>query len=178
MTTPHKNTSAKVIWFTGLSGSGKTTLSNLLYRKLSKYNCKILKIDGDQFRKKNNLNSFSKKNIFKNNIAIIEYIFKIQHKYHFVIVSVISPLLKSRQLAKLSFGENYYEVYIKCSLKERFRRDTKKLYIRAKKNIIKNLIGYNSTVKYEKSRYKKITVDTEILSPSQSVNKIYKKIIM
>ena len=95
-----------------------------------------------------------------------------------MIVSVISPLLKSRQLAKLSFGENYYEVYIKCSLKERFRRDTKKLYIRAKKNIIKNLIGYNSTVKYEKSRYKKITVDTEILSPSQSVNKIYKKIIM
>ena len=67
---------------------------------------------------------------------------------------------------------------IKCSLKELFRRDTKKLYIRAKKNIIKNLIGYNSTVKYEKSRYKKITVDTEILSLSQSVNKVYKKIIV
>ena len=34
------------------------------------------------------------------------------------------------------------------------KRDTKKLYAKAKKNIIKNLIGYNSNIKYEISRYK------------------------
>ncbi len=63
---------AKIIWFTGLSGSGKSTLSLSLSKILLKKKYKIKCIDGDDFRKKNKNNSFSKINILNNNLSIIK----------------------------------------------------------------------------------------------------------
>ena len=92
---------AKIVWFTGLSGSGKTTLSKKLQKILKEKKYKVLAIDGDKFRKKNKSeNAFTKTNIVKNNIRIIKYINKIFKKYNFIIVSVISPFLKTRKIAK------------------------------------------------------------------------------
>ena len=71
---------SKIIWFTGLSGSGKTTLSNHISTILKK-KFKILKVDGDTFRKKKKINSFTKKAIIQNNISIINYLNKKKHKY-------------------------------------------------------------------------------------------------
>ena len=167
----------KILWFTGLSGSGKSTLTQILSNKLSQLNFKVKIIDGDNFRKKNkNNNNFSKINIIKNNISIINHVKKIQKNYDFILVSVISPLLKTRNLARIKFGKNYFEIYVKCKLATLEKRDTKKLYIKAKNNIIKNLIGYNSIIKYEISRYKKITVDTDKLSKFKSIKKIIKRV--
>ncbi|MDB9739255.1 adenylyl-sulfate kinase, partial [Candidatus Pelagibacter sp.] len=146
---------AKVIWFTGLSGAGKTTLAKILYDKLIKNNFKVKIIDGDIFRKKNkNANNFTKINIVKNNISIINHVKKKQNMYDFILVAVISPLLKTRNLARAEFGKNYYEIYVKCKIKTLVERDTKKLYEKAKKKLIKDLIGYNSKIRYEISRYK------------------------
>ena len=93
--------SAKIIWLTGLSGTGKTTISNALYRKIKSKKFKVKKIDGDDFRKKrSNTNSFSRRNIIKNNISIISNEKKIKNKYDFIFVSVISPILKTRIFAK------------------------------------------------------------------------------
>ena len=164
----------KIIWFTGLSGSGKTTLSNQLYNFLKKENSSIrIKIlDGDNFRKKNKKNSFSKKSIIKNNLEIISYISDIIKKYDLILVSVISPLLKTRKLAKKRFKENYYEINIKCPVKVLILRDTKNLYKLALAKKLKNLIGFNSHIKYEKSDYKVLTVNTNILSKKKSLKKI------
>ena len=167
----------KILWFTGLSGAGKSTLSKILGIKLTKLNFKIKIIDGDIFRTKNkNKNNFSKTNIIKNNLSIINYIKKIQKKYDFILVSVISPLLITRNIARTKFGVNYFEIYVKCKIKTLEKRDTKQLYAMAKKNLIKNLIGYNSNIKYEVSRYKKIIIDTDKLSKLKSINLIIKKI--
>ena len=65
----------KIIWFTGLSGSGKTTLSNYI-SKILKKKFKTLKVDGDIFRKKKNINSFTNIDIIKNNMSIINYLEK------------------------------------------------------------------------------------------------------
>ena len=65
---------------------------------------------------------------------------------------------------------------MKCKIKTLEKRDTKQLYERAKKNIIKNLIGYNSNIKYEVSKYKKIIIDTDKLTKFKSINLIIKKI--
>ena len=154
--------SCKIIWFTGLSGSGKTTLSDSFSKKLTKLDYKVKKIDGDIFRKKNkNLKKFTKKNISENNISIINYIKRIKHNYQYIIVSVISPLIKTRLKAKKNFGKNYFEIYVKCSIKTLIKRDTKGLYNLAI-NKKKNLIGFNSKIIYEQSKYKKITINTEI----------------
>ena len=167
----------KILWFTGLSGVGKSTLSKILGIKLTKLSFKVKIIDGDIFRTKNkNKNNFSKTNILKNNLSIINYIKKIKKKYDFILVSVISPLLITRNIARTKFGVNYFEIYVKCKIKTLEKRDTKQLYAMAKKNLIKNLIGYNSNIKYEISKYKKIIIDTDKLSKLKSINLIIKKI--
>ena len=169
---------AKIIWFTGLSGAGKTTLARILSKRLVKLNFKVQNIDGDNFRKKNkNNNKFSKSNIIENNLSIIKHTKKIQKKYDFILISVISPLLKTRNFARIQFGKNYYEVYVKCKIKTLEQRDTKKLYKKAKKKLIKNLIGYNSKIRYEISKYKKITINTDVLDKSNSIKSILKKIL-
>jgi adenylylsulfate kinase-like enzyme len=61
-------------------------------------------------------------------------------------------------------------------LKTLIDRDTKKLYEKAKKNIIKNLIGFNSKIKYENTSYKKIIVRTDNETINESTNKILRKI--
>ena len=169
----------KILWFTGLSGSGKSTLSKILNKKLLQLNFKVKSIDGDNFRKKNkNNNNFSKNNIIKNNLSIIDNVKKIQNKYDFILVAVISPLVKTRNIARIKFGKNYFEIYVKCKIKTLEKRDTKKLYAKAKKNIIQNLIGYNSIIKYELSKYKAITIDTDKLNKFKSIKKIFEKIII
>ena len=167
---------SKIIWFTGLSGSGKTTLSKYLSKKLKNKKFRVKKIDGDFFRKKNKTTKFNKSSIIKNNLSIINYVDKIKDKYHFIIVSVISPLKKTRIFAYKKFKKNYFEVYTKCNLKELMNRDTKNLYKKAKKNIISNLIGFNSTIKYERTYHKKIVVNTDRETIKESANKIIKKI--
>lgn len=167
----------KIIWFTGLSGAGKTTLSNKVAKILKKKKFVIKKIDGDLFRKKNKIKKFNKTEIIKNNLSIISYIDQIKHKYDYLIISVISPLKKTRNYAYKKFGSDYFEVYTKCNLKTLIYRDTKKLYEKAKKNLIKNLIGFNSKIKYENTSYKKIIVNTANETVAESTKKIVKKII-
>ena len=167
---------SKIIWFTGLSGSGKTTLSNYIHKILKK-NFKILKVDGDVFRKKGKKRGFAKKDIIYNNQAIINYLFKNKNKYDYLIVSVISPLKETENQQGKKFGISYFEVCTKCNLKELIRRDPKKLYLKAKQGKIRNLIGYNSKIKYEKTNYKKITVNTYKETIKESAKKILKKIM-
>ena len=170
----------KILWFTGLSGSGKTTLSKKIISRLEKKNFKYYFLDGDVFRfKKKYKNKFSKTIIKKNNYLIISKIKKLKNNYDFIIVSVISPLRITRERAKKTFGKDYIEIFVNCSLKELMIRDTKGLYNLAKKNLIKNLIGFNSNIKYEKTKYKKIIVKSNFQNIKQSEKKIiqdlYKK---
>ena len=166
----------KIIWFTGLSGSGKTTLANHIYKQIRLKKFKIKKIDGDIIRKKNKEKKFNKKSIIKNNLYIINYIDKIKSNYDYIIVSVISPIKKTRLIAKTKFKKNYFEIYTKCSIKELTKRDTKNLYSMAKKKIIKNLIGFNSKIKYEMTNYNKLVVNTSKHSINYCSNAIVKHI--
>jgi len=164
---------AKIIWLTGLSGAGKTTLSKKI-NKILKVKKKCLVIDGDIFRKKNKQFSFTKKNIIKNNLHIIDFCKKNFTKYDFIIVSVISPLKKTRRYASQVFKENYFEIYVFASLKTLVKRDTKGLYELSRKGLIDNLIGFNSKIKYEKSNHQYLRINTAKLSLNQSLEKILK----
>ena len=110
-------------------------------------------------------------------MSIIKFIDKKKNKYDYIIVSVISPLKKTREVAFKKFTDKYFEVKTKCSLRELIRRDTKKLYLKARLNQIKNLIGYNSNIKYENTKHKKIIVNTEKETVKESVKKILKEIL-
>ena len=84
--------------------------------------------------------------------------------------------MKTRKIAKIKFGNNYLEILIKCNIKELIKRDTKGLYKLAKEKKIKNLIGYKSKIKYEKSTYKVVSIDTGKLNKLESVKKILRNI--
>ena len=164
---------AKIIWLTGLSGAGKTTLSKKISEFL-RYNKKYLLVDGDTFRKKNKQFSFTKKNIIKNNLKIIDYCKKNYNKYDYILVSVISPLKKTREYANKIFKTDYFEIYVFASIKTLLKRDTKGLYNLSQRGLINNLIGYNSRINYEKSSHKYLRINTNILSLNQSLAKIFK----
>ena len=72
--------------------------------------------------------------------------------------------------------KKYYEIYVHCSIRTLIKRDTKGLYFAARKKIIKNLIGYNSSVKYQKSRYLKIGINTDKYNLSKCIQSIMKGI--
>ena len=136
-------------------------------------NYKVKKIDGDTFRrKKKNINNFSKKNIMVNNLKIIKEVLRIQKKYEYILISVISPFLQTRKFAKKKFKKNYFEINVLCKISTLIKRDTKGLYKKAIKNKIKNLIGFKSGIKYQKSNYKVIKINTDKLSVQSSVKKI------
>ena len=85
-----------------------------------------------------------------------------------------SNLKITREYAKKTFNKKYIEIFVKCSLKELFKRDPKGLYKLAKNNKLKNLIGFNSNIKYEKTRYKKIVVNTKFQNIKKSKEIIIK----
>ena len=163
---------AKIIWLTGLSGVGKSTISTELKKNFKEKKCLI--IDGDIFRKKTKQNSFSKKNIIKNNLRIINYCKKNFKKYDYIIVSVISPLQKTRKVASRLFKQNYFEIYVYANLKTLEKRDTKGLYKLSKKGTIKNLIGSKSGIRYEKSNYEHLKLNTNKFTKKQCMIKILK----
>ena len=163
---------SKIIWFSGLSGAGKTTLTKSIYQIFSKTKQKCLIIDGDIFRKKTNQKSFSHESIVQNNLRIINHCKNIQHKYDIIFVSVISPLKKTRYFAYKLFKKSYFEIFVFCSLKNLIERDTKGLYKLAKNGKIKNLIGFNSKIKYEKSTHKHLRINTGLTKKSDCIKKI------
>ncbi len=163
---------AKIIWLTGLSGAGKSTISAKLKKNFKGKKCLV--IDGDIFRKKTKQNSFSKKNIVKNNLKIINYCKKNFKNYVYIIVSVISPLRKTRKIASRIFKQNYFEIYVFANLKTLEKRDTKGLYKLSKKGIVKNLIGSKSGIKYEKSHYKYLKLNTNKFTKKQCMIKVLK----
>lgn len=166
-----------IIWFTGLSGSGKTTLSNHLEEALEKDGFSVFQVDGDAFRKKKKAkNTFSRKEILENNRSIISYCRTIKEKYDFIIVSVISPLLKTRKEARKIFGKDYLEIFLHCPVKELLKRDPKKLYARAMAGEIKNLIGFSVQNPYETPENPELTIDTSKSNIKESLGKIKKLI--
>lgn len=164
---------AKIIWLTGLSGAGKTTLGNKIKNVINNKK-KCLTVDGDKFRKKSKQFSFTKKNIIKNNLKIINFCQRKFNKYEYILVSVISPLKKTREFAHKTFKDNYFEIYVFANMKTLIKRDTKGLYKLSKQGLIKNLIGYKSKINYEKSTHNHLRVNTSKLNTNQSLKKILK----
>jgi len=163
----------KIIWFTGLSGSGKTALALLLLKSLKKkYHC--LHIDGDKFReKKKNKLILTRKNIINNNLSIIKFCKRNQNKFDYIVVSVMSPLLITRKRAFKEFGSKYNEFFVKAKISDLIKRDTKGLYKRAIESNFE-VIGYNSKIKYEISKHKKVVINTSKLSKKACIGKIKK----
>ena len=160
-----------------MSGVGKSTLTNKLSFVLKKCDYSVHILDGDAVRKlKFAPDDFSEDAILENNYSIINECNKLVNDYDFILVAVISPFTITREFARHTLNENYYEIFVKCSKKELIFRDTKGLYKKAINEEIDNLVGFSQSPTYEIPTKPNLILQTDSLSIDNSVRLIITKL--
>jgi adenylyl-sulfate kinase len=165
---------AIVLWFTGLSGSGKTTIAMGLKEHYKKLDKKVLVLDGDVVREKfHKTLGFSREEIRTNNRLIAEMAKKQLNDFDYILVPIISPYGKDREMAKKIIGDKYFfELFVNTPLEECISRDPKGLYKKAQKGEINNLIGVSTSNPYEEPEKPEIIINTKNTPPSKLVQEI------
>jgi adenylylsulfate kinase len=167
-----------VIWLTGLPGSGKTTIAKALYPRLKELGFKVELLDGDIVRKELSPELGFTKQDREIHARRVVYLSKILSRNGIIgIVSLISPYRDFRRYARTetNMNNNFYEVYVKCSLETCIARDPKGLYKKALSGEIKDLTGLQDP--YEEPDNPEIIVDTEKQTLEECVNKIIYKVL-
>lgn len=163
----------KILWFTGLSGSGKSTITSILESNFKKLNKTYRVFDGDDVRGKLHKHlGFTPKDIIENNRLIMELCRGELGKVDYILVPIISPFAKSRDMARRIFGNNFFEIYINCSYEECKKRDVKGLYAKADSGSLKNFIGLH--IPYEPPKNPEIKINSKNENPEDSAEKILK----
>ena len=156
-----------VLWMTGLPSSGKTTI----IRKLAEHIQNLAILDGDELREWLSPKDFSREGRNEHNRKVANLAKLLLEHNVPVGVSLISPYLENREIAKKIIGNNkFFELYVKCSLEKCEERDIKGLYKKARNNEIKNFTGVNDP--YEEPPNPDIFIDTEKYTSEECVTKI------
>ena len=162
-----------VIWIIGLSSSGKTTVAKLLLRKIKKKYSNIVHLDGDQLRKiYGEKIGYTIKSRNKNAERLSKLSKFLSDQKINVIASVLSnfPLWQKWNRKNI---KNYFQIYLKVSLKTLIKRDKKKLYKMAIKGRKKNVVGVD--IKFIEPLNSDLIIENE--GDKKSLKKIVNKII-
>jgi len=164
-----------IIQFCGLSGSGKTTLARKAKEYFDSKGVNIEIIDGDEYRKTLCSDLGFTKLDRHTNIRRLAFVADKLSRYNVIsIICAINPYEEiRREVATIYPGVK--TVYIKCSLDELFRRDTKGLYARTllpegDSQRLQNLSGV--TDPFEVPSGPDLTLETDIETISESSQKL------
>jgi adenylylsulfate kinase len=148
-----------VIWLTGMPSSGKTTIANALKPKLKEFGLNAEVLDGDIMRRELSPDlGFTKQDRYAHVKKVIFICNLLSNNGTVSIVSAVSPDKEVRDFVR-SKVHNFVEIYVKCSLSTRIKRDCKGLYKRALTGKMDNLIGLQDP--YEEPINPELTVNTE-----------------
>jgi adenylylsulfate kinase len=167
-----------VIWLTGLPGSGKTTIAKAILPKLRELGFKVELLDGDIVRKELSPELGFTKQDREIHARRVVYLSKLLTRNGIIsIVSLISPYRDFRKYARseINLNNNFYEVYVKCSLGTCIKRDPKGLYKKALAGEIKDLTGLQDP--YEEPENPEVTVNTESQTLEECVNAILDRLL-
>jgi adenylylsulfate kinase len=168
---------APVIWLTGMPGSGKTTIAKILHPKLKELGLKAEILDGDAVRKELSPELGFTKEDREIHARRVVYLCKLLSRNGIIsIVCLISPYREFRKYARkeININNNFYEVYVKCSLETCIKRDPKGLYKKALSGEIKDLTGLQDP--YEEPEHPEVNVNTEEQNVEECVNAILKEL--
>ncbi|MBB5172340.1 adenylyl-sulfate kinase [Texcoconibacillus texcoconensis] len=161
-----------VLWFTGLSGSGKSTLATAVEKALHKRAVRTYVLDGDNVR--HGLNGdlgFSPEDRTENIRRIGEVAKLFVDSGVLVLSAFISPYREDRkQVEDLLQADEWYEIYVKCSLDECEKRDPKGLYKKARSGEISRFTGVSAP--YEEPENPQLTVETDRYFIEECVDQI------
>src|SRR6476620_6116807 len=135
-----------IVWLTGLSGSGKSTIAVALEKALWARGVRGFILDGDNIRHGLNKNlGFSPADRTENIRRIGEVAKLFTDAGVINVTAFISPYREDRTRARAAQKEgDFVEVYVRASLEECERRDTKGLYARARAGQIKEFTGISA----------------------------------
>jgi adenylylsulfate kinase len=137
----------QTVWLTGLSGSGKTTIATAAMRQLAHEGLTPVLLDGDALRQ--GLNSdlgYSETDRFEAVRRVAEMARVFNQHGALVFVSMISPTLKMREMARRIIGVEFFmEVYVDTPLTVCEERDVKGLYRKARLGLIPEFTGVSAT---------------------------------
>jgi adenylyl-sulfate kinase len=163
------------LWFTGLSGAGKSTLATAVSRELRERGIRVEVLDGDEVRQ--NLSKglgFSREDR-DTNIQRIGYVAKLLTRNGVaVITAAISPYRAIRDEVRGAIGA-FIEVYVKASLDECIRRDTKGLYRRALAGEVPQFTGVSDP--YEEPLDPELVIDTEREDIAESATRVLDRLL-
>ena len=171
-------TSAPAIWLTGLPGSGKTTIAKALYPKLKELGFRAEILDGDVVRRELSPELGFTKLDREMHAKRVVYLCKLLSRNGIIsIVCLISPYREFRRYARneITINNNFYEVYVNCSLEACIKRDPKGLYKKALAGEIKDLTGLQDP--YEEPENPEVTVNTESQTLEECVNAILDRLL-
>ncbi len=163
-----------LLWFTGLSGSGKSTIANAVEKALFEKGLHTYTLDGDNVRKglNNNL-TFSPEDRTENIRRIAEVANLMVDAGLIVLAAFVSPYKKDREMIKNTVKSvNFVEIFVDTSVEECERRDTKGLYAKARKGLIKDFTGINAP--YEAPENPDVLIETENTTVEEAVEKVLK----
>ncbi len=160
------------IWLTGLSGSGKSTLANALDEYLWGRGVRSYVLDGDNIRHGLNKDlGFSPEDRTENIRRIGEVARLFTDAGIINVTAFISPYRADRDKAReCQKPGDFLEIYIKASVEECERRDTKGLYAKARAGQIKEFTGVSAP--YEEPLSAELVVETEGRTVSESLTDI------
>jgi adenylylsulfate kinase len=166
------NHASFLIWFTGLSGSGKSTIANALENKLNDNTIHTYLLDGDNVREGLNGDlTFSPEDRSENIRRIAEVSSLLIDAGLVVLSAFVSPYKKDRMMVKSKVKDvNFVEIFIDTPLEECIKRDTKGLYAKAKKGLIKDFTGINAP--YEEPENPNLRIDTTKITIDEAVHMI------
>lgn len=160
-----------VLWFTGLSGAGKSTLAHAVEERLHEMGVHTYVLDGDNVRHGLCGDLGFSDIARRENIRRIAEVARLFADAGIVVITAfISPFREDRDAARTLLGEDFHEIYCRCSLEVCESRDVKGLYKRARAGEIRDFTGISSP--YEEPLAPELTVDTGELSLAASVERV------
>ena len=172
----HNNQAACCYRFTGLPGAGKSAIANPAARNLRALGYRVSALDGDELRTGLNRGvGFSKADRAENVRRIGEVAKLMVEAGLIVLVSAIAPYRADREAARRRINcQRYFEVFINTHLQTCIARDTKGLYVRAKKGEIKGLTGWDDPYEVPKAPEIRIrTLQTTAEAAALQIEKHY-----
>ena len=166
---PRTESTAAVLWFTGLSGSGKSTIATRVRDELERRGEEVEYIDGDALREVFPNTGFTREQREEHLRRTGYMASRLEAHGIMVVASFVSPYREARDFIR-KLCRNFVEIYVSTPLDECERRDVKGLYARARRGEIRNFTGIDDP--YEPPEHPELTLDTRVLSLDQCVAKV------
>jgi sulfate adenylyltransferase len=171
-TYPPRHKQGVCIWFTGLSGAGKSTTAEILTVRLQEYGRQVTVLDGDVVRTHLSRGLGFGKDDRDLNIRRIGFVAaEIVRHGGTVICAAVSPYRATRNDVRNMVGaDQFVEVFVDTPIEECEKRDTKGMYVKARRGELKGFTGIDDP--YEPPQNPEIKLETVDRPPETNVDVI------